>query len=145
MKETKEKMFTKIKKDASCEIFPAAFQPRKKLTPAQRAADVMTNAMGSWGFLIGFTLFLVIWITLNVVAWFGGWDPYPFILLNLCLSCLSASQAPIILMSQNRQTERDRNMAQYDYSVNRKAEREIRDMQQDLEEIKQLIKDLKKS
>ena len=126
-------------------MLPAAFHARKKLTRSQRAADIMTDAMGSWTFLIVFAVFLVVWIAINIFAWLEHWDPYPFILLNLVLSCLSASQAPIILMSQNRQAERDRNMAQYDYSVNRKAEREIRNMQQDLEEIKQLIKELKKS
>ncbi len=120
------------------------FRPRKKLTSAQRSADALTRVMGSWNFLFGFAVFIIIWIAVNVLAWVGHWDPYPFILLNLSLSFLSAVQAPIILMSQNRQTEHDRNMAEYDYSVNRKAEREIRDMQADLEEIKSLIKDLKK-
>jgi uncharacterized membrane protein len=69
----------------------------------------------------------------------GKWDPYPFILLNLFLSCLAAFQAPIILMSQNRTTERDRKRAEYDYAVNRKAEREIEDIQKDLEDIKKMI------
>ncbi len=120
------------------------FRPRKKLTTAQRSADTMTRVMGSWHFLIGFFIVLLVWILLNIFAWASHWDPYPFILLNLALSCLSAVQAPIILMSQNRQTEHDRSMAEYDYSVNRKAEREIRDMQADLEEIKSLIRGLKK-
>lgn len=119
------------------------FRPRKKLTRSQRAADALTRVMGSWGFLVSFTVFVALWITLNFVAWFFHWDPYPFILLNLTLSCLSAAQAPIILMSQNRQTERDRTMAEYDYSVNRKAEREIRDMQADLETIKELLHEIK--
>ena len=69
----------------------------------------------------------------------GKWDPYPFILLNLFLSCLATFQAPVILMSQNRSAERDRTRAEYDYLINRKAEREIEDMQKDLEEIKKLI------
>lgn len=123
------------------ETHTTPLRPRAKLTPAQRAADVLTEVMGSWGFLIGFVIFIVVWIGLNLYGWSAHWDPYPFILLNLVLSCLSAAQAPIILMSQNRQTERDRNFAKYDYQVNRKAEREIRDMQKDLEEIKQLIRD----
>jgi len=122
----------------------AEFRPRKKLTTAQRSADVLTRVMGSWSFLAAFFVFLAVWIAVNIFAWASHWDPYPFILLNLALSCLSAVQAPIILMSQNRQTEHDRTMAEYDYSVNRKAEREIRDMQSDLEEIKTLIRDLKK-
>lgn len=120
------------------------FRPRKKLTRSQQAADTLTRVMGSWEFLVGFFIFVGAWIALNMIAWFNYWDPYPFILLNLTLSCLSAAQAPIILMSQNRQAERDRTMAEYDYSVNRKAEREIRNMQADLEEIKTLIRGLQK-
>ena len=67
------------------------------------------------------------------------WDPYPFILLNLCLSCLAAIQAPIILMSQNRQADRDRIKAERDYIVNRKAEKEINEVQESLNQIKKLI------
>ena len=114
----------------------------RKRTPAQRYADLLASGMGSWSFLIGSILFLMLWITVNLLAWEYGWDPYPFILLNLVLSSIAALQAPIILMSQNRQAERDRINAQYDYQVNRKAEREIRDMQKDLEEIKNLIRKL---
>jgi uncharacterized membrane protein len=112
-----------------------------KRTHGQRAADILTEVMGSWGFLIGFILFLIAWIIVNLVAWVHHWDPYPFILLNLALSCVSALQAPIILMSQNRQTERDRVMAKYDYQVNRKAEREIREIQESLNEIKRLLRE----
>lgn len=72
----------------------------------------------------------------------SSWDPYPFILLNLILSTLAAVQAPVILMSQNRSAQRDRLHAKYDYDVNRKAEREIQNMQRDLDEIKKLIKNL---
>ena len=115
---------------------------RNKRTPAQRYADLLASGMGSWSFLIGSVLFLLVWITINLLAWDNGWDPYPFILLNLVLSSIAALQAPIILMSQNRQAERDRINAQYDYQVNRKAEREIRDIQKDLEEIKSLIRKL---
>ncbi|NCS99646.1 DUF1003 domain-containing protein [Candidatus Parcubacteria bacterium] len=127
------------------EYQPQDFRPRKKLTFSQRAADRLASMMGSWSFIIIFFLFLTGWIILNVFAWIGSWDPYPFIFLNLALSCLAAIQAPIILMSQNRQADRDRSMAEYDYSVNRKAEHEIRDMQEDLEEIKEMIRNLKKS
>ena len=77
---------------------------------------------------------------LNVMAWINHWDPYPFILLNLVLSCLAAMQAPVILMSQNRTTERDRARAEYDYQVNRKAEREIEQIQKTLEIIKRKMK-----
>lgn len=113
------------------------------LNMAQRAADELTKHMGSWHFILGFLSFLVIWIILNALALLGHiWDPYPFILLNLALSCLAAIQAPIILMSQNRQSERDREMAQYDYLVNKKAEREIRELRAHVLELKELVKQL---
>ncbi len=116
---------------------------KKKLTLGQRSTDSITSFFGSWLFIIIFLTFLVFWMMINVAAWSNQWDPYPFILLNLILSCVAAIQAPIILMSQNRQTERDRITAKYDYAVNRKAEREIQDMQKDLDEIKSLL--IKKS
>jgi len=104
------------------------------LTKGQKAADKLTKIAGSWGFIIGFLIFIVIWMALNSI-WviFGeAWDPFPFILLNLALSCLAAIQAPIILMSQNRQTHRDRIQAQYDYTVNLKAEKDIEDIKTQL-------------
>lgn len=131
-----------MKKDATNK--PPQIPNKKKLTPAQRYADMLAHVMGSWWFLITFSVFIIIWIIINVVAWEQQWDPYPFILLNLTLSCLSAIQAPIILMSQNRQAERDRQTAHYDYVVDRKTEREVRDIQKDLEEIKEMIRGLKK-
>ena len=106
---------------------------RMHRTFGQRMADDITMLGGSWTFIIFVVLLLAVWVTLNFVAWFRHWDPYPFILLNLFLSCLAALQAPVILMSQNRAAERD-------YAVNRKAEREIEDIQRDLEEIKTLIR-----
>lgn len=115
---------------------------RGKLTFSQRASDAMTKFMGSWAFLILFIVFLFAWMALNVYGWVSQWDPYPFILLNLALSCLAAIQAPIILMSQNRQTERDRIEAKYDYAVNRKTEREVQQMQKDLEAIKRMLRSL---
>ncbi|MBW3015333.1 DUF1003 domain-containing protein [Candidatus Woesearchaeota archaeon] len=111
-----------------------------KLTLGQRLADKLTLFAGSWRFIIGFLVFLIIWMILNLIAFVKHWDPYPFILLNLVLSCLAAIQAPIILMSQNRAAERDRHKAELDYIVNRKAEREVTNMQQDLEDIKHMIK-----
>lgn len=118
--------------------------PKQKRTLGQKAADKLTLFAGSWWFIFGFGLFLAVWIFINVLAWSNRWDPYPFILLNLILSCLAAIQAPIILMSQNRAAERDRAQAKYDYQVNRKAEREIQDIQKDLNEIKIMISKLKK-
>ncbi len=97
-----------------------------KITLGQRAADKLTKWAGSWTFIISFFILIVLWMTMNT-SWiiFGkNWDEYPFIFLNLVLSCLAAIQAPVILMSQNRASEKDRQRAEYDYKVNRKAERE---------------------
>jgi uncharacterized membrane protein len=113
---------------------------KQKLTIGQRAADIVTLIVGSWGFIIGVLILLGIWMSLNVYMVIYRWDPYPFILLNFVLSCLAALQAPVILMSQNRQAERDRIAAKYDYQVNRKAEREISNMQKDLDKITALLK-----
>ncbi len=111
------------------------------LTLGQRAADLVTVWVGSWKFIISLFIFMAIWMAINLYALFVGvWDPYPFILLNFILSCLAAIQAPIILMSQNRQSDKDRKSLEYDYAVNRKAEREVADMQKDLDEIKRLVR-----
>lgn len=110
------------------------------LTLGQRYADLLTKWAGSWVFIISILIFLLIWMIINVLVMIKGWDPYPFILLNLILSCLAALQAPIILMSQNRQQERDRSRAEYDYAVNRKAERGIENIQKDLDGIKRVLK-----
>lgn len=94
----------------------------------ERAADSLTKHAGSWGFILGFIAFLILWMVANAYAWVNTWDPYPFILLNLVLSCVAALQAPIILMSQNRSAQKDRQRSEYDYAVNRKAEREINEL-----------------
>lgn len=94
----------------------------------ERAADALAMWAGSWVFIIGFFVFLGIWMVVNVYAWVGEWDPYPFILLNLVLSCIAALQAPVILMSQNRQAQKDRVKMEYDYKVNRKAERMVEEI-----------------
>jgi uncharacterized membrane protein len=114
-------------------------------TLGERSADLMTRTIGSWSFLIGLSIFLVSWIIINFYGIFiRQWDPYPFILLNLVLSFLAAYQAPIILMSQNREAQIDRKRFEYDYKIDKKAEREIQDIQKDLEEIKKLLKRRKK-
>lgn len=99
----------------------------EQLTVGQRLADHIASFGGSWTFIICFFSFLISWMILNA-WWFHnqGYDPYPFILLNLILSCLAAIQAPIIMMSQNRQEEKDRQRSEYDYQINLKAELEIR-------------------
>ena len=111
-------------------------------TFGQRAADALTEWAGSWTFIIILVGLLILWMIANVIAIVSHWDPYPFILLNLFLSTMAAFQAPIILMSQNRAAERDRIKAAQDLAVDRKAESEIRDMQQDLEEIKGMLRKL---
>lgn len=112
---------------------------RQKLTLKQRAADRIADFGGSWSFITLFFVFLFGWMILNTFILVKGYDPFPFILLNLVLSMLAAIQAPIILMAQNRQAERDRIHAHYDYQVNRKAEREIQNMQKDLDELKDIL------
>jgi uncharacterized membrane protein len=103
---------------------------KHRLTFGQRSADFLAKWAGSWPFIIGFFIFLIFWMTVNTYWIIFGetWDIYPFILLNLVLSCLAAIQAPIILMSQNRTAQRDRIRTEYDYQVNKKAEKEIREI-----------------
>ncbi len=111
-------------------------------TFGQRAVDGLTKWAGSWFFIIFLGIFLLIWISINT-AWliFGGkWDPYPFILLNFILSTLAAVQAPIILMSQNRESQKDRARSKYDYAVNKKAEKEIRQIQAQLTRVENRLK-----
>jgi uncharacterized membrane protein len=105
----------------------AAFD--RDLTPGEHLADRVAEFGGSWRFIGSFGVFLVIWMAVNSAAllW-RPWDPYPFILLNLILSCIAALQAPVIMMSQNRQEEKDRLRAENDYRVNLKAELEIRNL-----------------
>ena len=111
-----------------------------KRTLGQKAADGLTKIAGSWGFISGFIIFLIVWMMTNVYAWINQWDPYPFILLNLVLSTIAAIQAPIILMSQNREEQRDRIRAEYDYKVNVKAEKEIEQIQKQLDRIEKKLR-----
>jgi len=108
-------------------------------TFGQKAADILTKVAGSWVFIILLFILIAGWIYLNVTAYIGQWDPWPFIILNLVLSCLAAIQAPIILMSQNREGQKDRNRAQYDYAVNRKSEREIAEIKKQLNRIEKAM------
>lgn len=108
-------------------------QAKENLTFGQRAADKIAKFGGSWTFIISFFLVLTMWIAFNVYALHNkGFDPYPFILLNLILSCLASIQAPIIMMSQNRQEEKDRARAEWDLKINEKAEAEIREISKKL-------------
>ncbi|MDV7211695.1 DUF1003 domain-containing protein [Azotobacter beijerinckii] len=102
----------------------------------ERLADRIATFGGSWSFLISFAVFLAIWIIINsVVLLIHPIDPYPFILLNLVLSCLASIQAPIIMMSQNRQEAKDRLRSQHDYQVNLKAELEIRHLHEKVDHL----------
>ena len=104
-----------------------------KLTAGQKAADKLAKFAGSWVFIITFFIILTAWIVLNAVILVKPYDVYPFILLNLILSCLASIQAPIIMMSQNRQEEKDRIRAINDYKVNLKAEIMIEDIHEKLD------------
>ncbi len=106
------------------------------LTLGQRVADKVADFGGSWTFIISFVVFLLVWIFINAFVFFNkGFDPYPFILLNLILSCVAALQAPVIMMSQNRQEEKDRSRAKNDYMVNLKSELEIRLLHEKLDHL----------
>ena len=99
-----------------------------------KVADKLTEVAGSWSFIIGFTLFLILWILLNLYA-FKNVDPYPFILLNLVLSCVAALQAPIIMMSQNREAKKDRLRSSNDYKTDLKSELILEDLHDKMEKI----------
>ena len=101
---------------------------KDKYTLGQRAADTIAKFAGSWAFIFSFSGVLILWMVVNVLLAAGAFDPYPFILLNLVLSCVAAIQAPLIMMSQNRQEEKDRRRAENDYKVNLKTEIMIEDL-----------------
>jgi uncharacterized membrane protein len=102
---------------------------QKASTLGQRVADSTAHLIGSWRFIIIQTIIVIIWMTLNVVALVHHWDVYPFVLLNLLFSTQAAYAAPIIMMAQNRQNDRDRYQAQEDYYTNLKAKKEIEELQ----------------
>lgn len=105
--------------------------PKDLLTRGQKISDKVARFGGSWAFIISFFIVLIIWIIYNVnAAGKAQFDPYPFILMNLILSCIAALQAPIIMMSQNRQEEKDRQQNENDYLINLKAELEVRGLHQ---------------
>jgi uncharacterized membrane protein len=106
---------------------------REEYTVGQRIADATARTLGSWPFIIGQTALVAAWIGLNLFAWLRHWDPYPFILLNLMFSVQAAYAGPVIMMSQNRQAERDRFQAQADYDTNVKAELEIAHIQEQID------------
>jgi len=113
------------------------------LSWGHRFADKIVGVLGSWKFLVVQSILLVCWFVINIVAYFSHWDPYPFILLNLFLSLESAYSAPLIMMSQNKQSDRDRIEAHLDYLINKKAEEEIANVIKQLEIQNKAIEELK--
>lgn len=108
--------------------------PKEILSKGQNISDQVARFGGSWAFIISFFAILIVWIIYNSIAPLGdNFDPYPFILMNLILSCIAALQAPIIMMSQNRQEEKDRKRAENDYLINLKAELEVRSLNQKID------------
>ena len=108
----------------------------ERLTGGQKIADLIARFGGSWTFIIIFFIFIGIWMATNIILLVKKpFDPYPFILLNLILSCLAAIQAPIIMMSQNRQEEKDRTRSEHDYKINLKAELEIKMLHEKLDHL----------
>ena len=111
-------------------------ESEKTWTLGERLSDKLADFAGSWSFLIGFGLFMAAWIIMNsLVLYWHPVDPFPYILLNLLLSCLAAIQAPIIMMSQQRQEAKDRLRSQHDYQINLKAELEIRHLNEKLDHL----------
>jgi uncharacterized membrane protein len=113
----------------------------ERLTLGQHVADSVASIMGSWGFIITQSLLLILWITVNTVAFVAHWDSYPYILLNLALSFQAAFATPVILMSQNRTAEKDRLKADEDYRVNVKSEHEVMQILENIQGIVMLIED----
>lgn len=120
------------------EILSKNIEPEidENTTYGQKISDNVAAFGGSWPFIISFLIFILIWIAINIFILISRpFDPYPFILLNLILSCIAAIQAPIIMMSQRRQEARDRNRSEHDYQVNLKAELEIRQLHEKLDHL----------
>lgn len=106
------------------------------LSAGERFAGRVARIIGSWRFIVTLTIIVVLWMGLNVIAYIEHWDPYPFVLLNLIFSTQAAYSAPIIMMAQNRQSERDRHQALADYETNLEAKKEIERLQLEIERIK---------
>ena len=110
---------------------------RDSLSTGDHIADKVASGMGSWSFIIIQTFLVAVWMILNILGWVYHWDEYPFILLNLLFSTQAAYAAPIIMMAQNRQGQRDRVQAQSDYQTNLDAKREIEELQRHLSSIEE--------
>jgi uncharacterized membrane protein len=108
---------------------------KESSTFGQKLADTVANGMGSWRFIIWQSIFVALWMILNVIAFMHHWDAYPYILLNLLFSTQAAYAAPIIMMAQNRQSQRDRAQADSDYRTNVTAKKEIEELMTRLDTI----------
>ena len=117
----------------------------KRLTRGDLMADKMASFAGSWVFISSFVIVLAVWIGVNVLLKNAAYDPYPFILLNLILSCIAAIQAPIIMMSQNRQEEKDRLRSKNDFRVNLKSEFLIEELYYKIDELNKTILEMKQN
>ncbi|WP_394777059.1 DUF1003 domain-containing protein [Flavobacterium sp.] len=125
LSDLEKSVITSLKEDKS--IVSIVEDEEETRSFGQKIADKVADFGGSWTFILSFLFFIIVWISANVYILVNkGFDPYPFILLNLILSCIAALQAPVIMMSQNRQEEKDRNRAKKDYMINLKSELEIR-------------------
>jgi len=117
---------------------------KEESTIGNRLADSVAKGMGSWKFIIIQTLIVIVWMTLNILAFTSHWDVYPFILLNLVFSTQAAYAAPIIMMSQNRQNERDRKKAEHNYMINLRAKLQIDELKMTHEEHTKILNDIYK-
>lgn len=134
MFESKHVKFPKFKHERHGPIVNVNEEVDERLTLGQKVADKVASGMGSWRFIIIQSFILVLWAVLNSVGWWSWkWDLYPFIAMNLLLSCQAAYAAPVIMMSQNRQAEKDRLTAQNDYNTDCKGEEEVRNIMDHLE------------
>jgi uncharacterized membrane protein len=115
---------------------------KRDLTRGERVAIAVTQIVGSWTFIVAQSLFLAAWIVLNVVGWVWRWDPYPFILLNLVLNVIASYTAPLIMMAQNRDAERDRLMMQEDFETNRHVADDVYKILRILDEHGQMLTSL---
>lgn len=138
MEQTEHELLSQLRHlRRSLRVRPAAEEAQAERSSfGQKIADVVAGVMGSWTFIIGQTVILVLWIAANVIGARGRWDPYPFILLNLALSFQAAYAAPVIMMSQNRQQDVDRRAAENDYRINVKAELEIELLHEKIDQLR---------
>jgi uncharacterized membrane protein len=137
VEDAEQRLLAELRKMRASSRTAGVAKPPSSITAGQRIADWVASMMGSWPFIIGQSVILLIWIVLNVTAFIQKWDPYPFILLNLALSFQAAYAAPFIMMSQNRQQDVDRREAESDYQINIKAELEIELLHQKIDELRE--------